>query len=116
MRMIAAIAFAISLGSAAQAGEISIAIPDDVEVERTDAAYQCGEFELTVQYINAGSVSLAVFVIEGETIVASNVLAASGAKYAGGRFIWWTMGRGGDLYDLMKGEDAAPVSCVGKPD
>ncbi|TWG90398.1 membrane-bound inhibitor of C-type lysozyme [Mesorhizobium sp. J18] len=114
MRIVAATAFAVSLGFAAQAAEITIDMPDEVEIERTDAAYQCGEFELAVQYINAGSVSLAVFTVEDETVVASNVIAASGAKYAGGRYVLWSQGSDADLYDLMKGEDAEPVSCSEK--
>ena len=65
--------------------------------------------KLEVDYINAGPVSLAVFVRNGELVVASNVLSGSGARYAGGKYIWWTKGADGSLYDLTQGEDADPV-------
>ena len=41
-----------------------------------------------------------------------NVLSASGARYAGRQYTWWTKGNSADFYDLTKGEDARPeFSC-----
>lgn len=91
---------------------ITIPVPDAAEVQSATVRYTCGTGPLSVEYINAGPVSLAVLTVDGEFLVMSNVLAASGARYAGGRYIWWTKGDTGDLYDLTKGDDAPPVSCT----
>ena len=108
--------FTLAFGSslAAFAGnaeaEITIPLPLDTAVDRNLIDYDCGDLSINVEYINAGPVSLAVFAYEGEPVVASNVLAASGARYAGGRFIWWTKGADATLYDLTLGEDAPPAA------
>ena len=62
----------------AAAAEISIALPDVAEVERNEVVYTCGGQRIPVEYINAGSISLAVLKIDGETVVASNVISGSG--------------------------------------
>lgn len=36
-------------------------------------------------------------------------LAASGVRYQAERFVWWTKGPDGDLYDQTRGDAAAPV-------
>ena len=44
--------------------------------------------------------------------MASNVLSASGARYAGGQYIWWSKGDTADLYDLTEGGEETPAaSC-----
>ncbi|WP_276522740.1 MliC family protein [Cupriavidus necator] len=42
---------------------------------------------------------------------------ASGARYVGGRYEWWTKGEEGTLRDLMQAENAAPAlaNCHAKP-
>jgi len=110
------IAFALLAATQAQAAELTITIPDnaDLTVERVNATYDCSGETLDVEYINAGPVSLAVFAYDGEPVVAANVLSASGARYAGRQYIWWSKGADGSLYDLMQGEDAEPVlQCTG---
>jgi heat shock protein HslJ len=83
-----------------------------VAVARETVSYLCdGDLRLAAEYINAGSTSLAVLSIGEETVVAANVLAASGAKYAGGQYEWWTKGDEATLYDLTKGENAPGVTC-----
>jgi len=94
---------------------ITIEVPGASEVDTQTVAYKCGDGDMEVTYINAGPVSLATFTLDGEFIVASTVLSGSGAKYAGGKYIWWTKGDSGDLYDLMKGEDADAVACTAAP-
>lgn len=89
---------------------ISIPVTGETSVTSTAAAYDCAGRAVTATYINAGEVSLAVLDIDGETVVASNVVAASGARYAGGRYVWWTKGEEADLYDLMDGGDDAPAA------
>jgi len=95
------------------ASQITIPLPEGTEVSTVEAAYECAGKRLPVTYINAGSVSLAVLTIDGETVVAANVISASGARYAGSRYVWWTKGDDADLYDLMQGGEDRPVaSCV----
>lgn len=48
--------------------------------------------------------------MEGEQIVAAITVSASGARYQGGRYIWWTRGEEGSLYDVMAGPDADPIA------
>ncbi|MFC6488208.1 MliC family protein [Nitratireductor sp. GCM10026969] len=102
--------FSLIVG-ASHAAEVTLSLPGDDSVDRRTVTYECGDAgTLDVEYINAGSVSLAVFAHDGEPVVAANVLAASGARYAGGVYVWWSKGRNGSLYNLMQGEDAAPVA------
>jgi membrane-bound inhibitor of C-type lysozyme len=103
--------FMLAAASAAGAATITIDVPDAGEAEAVRQAYDCAGSEVEAVYYNAGPVSLAVLTIKGETVVASNVIAASGARYADAQYIWWTRGDAADLYDLMQGEDAPPVSC-----
>ena len=99
----------------ATAAEITITTSSHEDVQRSRIVYDCGGRGIPVEYINTGPVSLAVLEIDGETVVASNVFAASGAKYAGGPYVWWTKGDAADLYDVMKGGmEAEPVRCVSK--
>lgn len=94
---------------------ISLSIPviGGTSVNSSGVTYDCEGREVAVSYINAGEVSLAVLNLEGKTVVAANVIAASGARYAGGNYIWWTKGDEADLYDLMDGgEDQPAAHCV----
>ncbi|SPA37544.1 putative lipoprotein [Cupriavidus taiwanensis] len=80
--------------------------------------YQCdGGKTLTVRYFNSQDNQAAVFRIEGTPVLAVSTVAASGARYVGGRYEWWTKGESGTLRDLMQAENAAPVlaSCHAGP-
>lgn len=105
-------AFLLGLIAApAVAGEIVIEMPQGVKIDDRTVAYRCTDGELPVRYVNAGSVSLAIFEWNEEQIVASNVVAASGARYAGGRYEWWTKGDDATLYDLMTEDDSVITIC-----
>jgi membrane-bound inhibitor of C-type lysozyme len=93
---------------------LQLALQFDGNAERNVATYQCdGMAEpLTVEYINADPTYLAFLALDGEKHIFVNVLAASGVRYASGQYIWWTKGAEASLYDLTKGEDAPPVSCL----
>lgn len=69
--------------------------------------------KFTVQYLNKGDNSLAVVpVSDNSTLVFSNVISASGAKYAAGQYIWWTKGEEATLYgDWKGGEPTDGVAC-----
>ena len=41
-----------------------------------------------------------------DTVLMVNVLSASGARYAGQQYVWWTKGNSADFYDRTEGEDA----------
>lgn len=102
----------VGLAATASAASLEIPLPEGVEAETVEASYACGDRTINVSYINAGDISLALLEFEDKTVVASNVVSASGARYSGGQYIWWTKGDSADLYDLMEGgEDAPAISC-----
>ncbi|MEM5277497.1 MliC family protein [Cupriavidus taiwanensis] len=80
--------------------------------------YQCdGGKTLTVRYFNSPDNQAAVLRIEGKPVLAVSTVAASGARYVGGRYEWWTKGESGTLRDLMQAEGAAPMlaNCHAAP-
>lgn len=103
--------FSSMIAVPAFASEIVIEMPEGVKIDDRTIAYQCPDGELPVRYVNAGSVSLAIFDWDGEQVVASNVVAASGARYAGGRYVWWTKGDSATLEDIMTEDDSGLTIC-----
>lgn len=119
MRLIGiALATALLAGPAvAQNATITIPLPGGQKVERMKVAYSCsGGLKVQAEYFNATPNALATIAFRKEFVVLANVLAGSGARYAGGQYIWWTKGDNADLYDLTKGENAPPISsCKSTP-
>lgn len=86
----------------AEQGAIHIPVQHAEPIHTQQAAYHCtgsgsllahiGPETTQVRYINAGAISLVVLPVDGQTQVFSNVIAASGAKYVAGEFVWWTKG------------------------
>lgn len=111
MHRIIAAALLSAVATAAHAATITIDVPGAEASDVVALTYDCGERQVEAVYHNADGVSLVVLTLGDETVVAANVIAASGARYAGAQYIWWTKGDSADLYDLMQGEDAPPVSC-----
>lgn len=111
---IASIATAGCVAGGPQADTIRIPAPEGVEVRSQTVEYVCAGRTIAVRYINAGSVALAVMELAGEQIVASNVIAASGARYAARQYVWWNKGSEAFLQDLMKGEDAPVLKCTAR--
>jgi membrane-bound inhibitor of C-type lysozyme len=107
-----AIAAALLGVAAAQADPLTIDLPG--AAERQTVAYTCdGGRKATAEYVNAGANSLAIVKLGDETVLMVNVLSASGTRYAGQQYVWWTKGNSADFYDLTKGEDAPPeFSCT----
>jgi membrane-bound inhibitor of C-type lysozyme len=98
--------------SNASAGEITIQLPDDIDVTVNSVLYKCGDQHVSATYYNAGDNSLVELEMEDNTVIAANVLSGSGAKYAGGIYVWWTKGETADLYNLMDDpEQEKPISC-----
>jgi membrane-bound inhibitor of C-type lysozyme len=98
------------------ASELTIPLAPGVTVETTQAIYQCAEREMPVTYINAGSISLALLDIDGQKILASNVISASGARYAGAQYVWWSKGNEAMLFNVMEGDEDAPVATCTERD
>ncbi|MEO6910213.1 MAG: MliC family protein [Edaphobacter sp.] len=102
-------------GTSALAESLIVRLPG-VEVTRIRASFACGAEGValglpagpfTVEYLNAGENHLAVLPVHGKRLIFANVIAASGARYAAGRYIWWDAGgRGVTLY--AEGIDGHP--------
>ncbi|MDN5928828.1 MAG: MliC family protein [Hyphomicrobiales bacterium] len=101
------------MGPAAFAGDgapsISIAIENGGPDARTTAHYDCAGNALDAEYINVEPDHLAIVPVEGRKRVFVLVMSGSGARYASGRYIWWSKGKEASLYDKMKGADAPPI-------
>ncbi|WP_116653246.1 MliC family protein [Pelagibacterium sediminicola] len=81
--------------------------------QRDVMVYRCegSDEPLTVEYVNAHPIFLAIVPVEGERLIFVNVISGSGARYASGQYVWWTRGVEAQLYDEMASEDAEPLSC-----
>ena len=100
--------------AAAQAAETSIQIELGAasDFQRQVVRYDCtGGEQLDVTYINAAPNFLALVPVAGESEppVFVAVVAASGARYAAGQWLWWTQQGDASLHDVTLGEDAEPV-------
>lgn len=114
---VAALSLSLGLGGladAAAAATISIEVPGADKVSKQTVDYTCGGKTVTVEYINAGSVSLAVLKFEDDFVVASNVVAGSGARYVGGPYEWWSKGQTDATLSNLMSEDQSPLSCQAK--
>lgn len=98
-----------------QEADVTIRVPGAESVDRQTVRYTCGDKIVDAEYINAGPVSIARLTIGDDFVIAANVLSGSGAKYAGGRYIWWAKGNEATLYDLYRGTDADGIACVPAP-
>jgi len=95
------------IGAAATAEELTLRLPG-VAVTRIHATFECGKAGValglpsgpfTVEYVNAEENHLAILPVHGKPLIFANVISASGARYAAGRYIWWDAGsRGVTLY------------------
>ncbi|WP_051241508.1 META domain-containing protein [Stappia stellulata] len=89
-----------------------LALPAGTQVETATINYNCEDRQLQVDYINAGPVSLAILNMADETVVAAAVVSASGARYAGGEYVWWTRGaREASLALARDGDDTPEWHC-----
>lgn len=111
LRVVLAALCAGMIAAPGWAADIVIAVPDGIAIDDSTHIYDCPGGQVSVRYINAGTVSLAVFEWDGDQIVASNVVSASGARYAGGRYVWWSKGEEATLEDLMAESDDALINC-----
>ena len=87
-------------------------MPGGTDVSRRSVAYVCGDRTLVAEYIDAGAVSLASLQIGSEYILAANVISASGARYAGGSYVWWIKGDEATLYWKTPEGEAPLLTCT----
>ena len=104
-----------SMTAASEGSDVTIRIPGADSVDRQAVRYDCGGKAVEAEYINAGPVSLVTFTIDGAFVVASNVISASGAKYAGGQYVWWTKGEEATLFDATTGDEDKGIACKPQP-
>ncbi|WP_322054707.1 MliC family protein [Paraburkholderia bannensis] len=84
----------------------------DIHVQsRHTFSYTCADGKtFKVSYLNAANgQSFALVPVEGRKLLLVGVVAASGVKYVGDRYAWWTKGPGGDLYDTMADPNSKPI-------
>jgi membrane-bound inhibitor of C-type lysozyme len=81
------------------------------DFERKTVGYGCKGVQdsLSVDYLNAAPNYLAMIPLDGSVLLFNTVLAGSGAKYVSGKYVWWTKGTDGSLYDLTEGPNAKPI-------
>lgn len=99
------------MAAGSEGADVTFRVPGAGAVDRQTMRYDCGGKAVEAEYINAGPISLVTFTIDGTFVVASNVIAASGAKYAGGQYIWWTKGDEATLFDATKGDEDQGIAC-----
>ncbi|MBZ7923455.1 META domain-containing protein [Ensifer sp. 2YAB10] len=99
------------MAAGSEGADVTFRVPGAGAVDRQSMRYDCGGKPVEAEYINAGPVSLVTFTIDGTFVVASNVISGSGAKYAGGQYIWWTKGDEATLFDATKGEGDQGIAC-----
>lgn len=105
-----------ALAVSTAAAELTLQLAGNDPIVQHTRTYKCdsqaaaiglpaGSFK--VQYVNGAGNSLAVLPIKGKSLIFSNVVSGSGARYAAGQYIWWEAGvRGVTLYsDSLAGKD-----------
>lgn len=98
------------LARATQSGTIELR--SETKIERRHANYDCGSVgKLAVTYINADPNFLALVPVpqQPQPLVFTSVISGSGARYAAGKYVWWTKGNSASLYDTTLGENAPPT-------
>jgi membrane-bound inhibitor of C-type lysozyme len=79
---------------------------------RREIVYRCAgrAAPLRVAYWNArNGQGFALVPVAGRPLLFVDTVSGSGAKYEADHYVWWTKGRGANLYDVLAGEQAAPV-------
>ena len=98
--------------SAAVAETGTIQLTSSGKIQRSKQVYDCGaQGRMTVAYINGDPNFLAIVPVPGqsEALLFVSVIAGSGARYASGKYVWWTKGHSASLYDTTAGDNAPPA-------
>lgn len=102
-------------GVSAQTPANGIFIPTEEPAATVNRVYSCPSGPVSVDYLTAGTVALAVLHLADEVVVMANVLSADGARYAGGRYAWWDHGSEASLYDLAAANPDRGETCTPAP-
>ncbi|WP_455479382.1 MliC family protein [Bartonella sp. B23] len=99
------------------AGSLVIEVPDDPQPKKETVIYKCdtgtSKERVEATYLNADNISLVDFKWKDRRVVASNVISASGTKYMGDIYVWWTKRDEATLYDLIDDpNEDKPIHCV----
>jgi membrane-bound inhibitor of C-type lysozyme len=96
------------------AADVTIHLADNASISRKSVEYQCDDNgtkigvpagPFSVEYINGGGNSLAIVPISGHSLIFSNVIAGSGARYMAQQYTWWEGGGAVTLYsDSLAGK------------
>jgi len=98
-------------GGLACAADAPPALRDIGVQSRHTYRYTCATGKtFRVTYLGAkNGQSFALVPVSGRTLLLVATIAASGVRYQGDRYTWWTKGPRADLYDAMAGDDAKPL-------
>ena len=110
--LLAAVAASAALPGAtlAKTAVSNLNLPDVKILSQQRLIYRCaGDVRLPVRYLNTNAGALAYLPVAGKRQLFVSVVAASGAKYAAGRYVWWSKGNEGFLADETLGADAEPI-------
>jgi len=89
--------------NAAPATDLTIHLAANATITRKSVRYQCDESgakigvpagPFTVEYLNGGGNSLVIVPISGKSLIFSNVISGSGARYTAQQYTWWEAGGG----------------------
>ncbi len=107
-----------SLPAAAVDTSMQLVLTLDGPAQRDVTTYQCEGIDdpVTVEYINAHPIFLAVLPVEDDTLIFVATVSASGVRYVSGQYVWHTSGAEAILIDEMAGEDAEPIDCISAAD
>lgn len=109
-----ALAPAAPVLAAGKSATVSFEVPGADDATSTKASYTCGDQTVAVEYINAGSVSLALLTLKDDFVVAANVLSGSGARYTGAQYVWWSKGMTAATLTNLMTDTQTPVECTAK--
>jgi membrane-bound inhibitor of C-type lysozyme len=115
MRSILLALAGLSLAGAATA-EVTLSIPLELGQNGSLQAqsYTCGDdAPFTVQYVNTEANALAIVPIDGQERIFVNVVAASGARYVSGAYVWWTKGDTARLENTLDETSARECQAQG---
>ncbi|WP_208435470.1 MliC family protein [Bartonella phoceensis] len=113
---LAASSLSLFSSSNALAGSLILEVPNNPEPQTRTIVYQCdtgmSKERVEAIYLTANNISLVDFKWKGDRVIAANIIANSGVKYAGAQYIWWEKNNGVTLYDLINDpEEKKPILC-----
>lgn len=112
--LVSSLVLAVSLTGVCAPARAAAAPPPMREIQmqsRHTYRYTCSTGKtLRVTYLGAANgQSFALVPVAGRTLLLVATIAASGVRYQGDRYTWWTKGPRADLYDATAGDNAKPL-------